>query len=49
MVLVNELCLIFHRIGLSTLDVLEAAGTKWNFHPYRPGLVSGTCIGVDPY
>ena len=47
--LVNELCLIFHRIGISTLDVLEAAGTKWNFHAYRPGLVGGHCIGVDPY
>lgn len=47
--LVNELCLIFHRIGLNTQDVLAAAGTKWNFHPYRPGLVGGHCIGVDPY
>ncbi len=47
--LVNELSLIFHRVGLNTLEVLEAAGTKWNFHPYRPGLVGGHCIGVDPY
>ena len=47
--LVNELCLIFHRIGIDTLDVLKAAGTKWNFLPFRPGLVGGHCIGVDPY
>jgi len=47
--LVNELSLIFHRIGIDTLDVLEAAGTKWNFLPFRPGLVGGHCIGVDPY
>ena len=47
--LVNELALIFHRIGIDTLDVLEAAGTKWNFLPFRPGLVGGHCIGVDPY
>lgn len=47
--LVNELSLIFSRMGIHTLDVLEAAGTKWNFHPYRPGLVGGHCIGVDPY
>jgi len=47
--LVNELSLIFHRLGLNTIDVLEAAGTKWNFHAYRPGLVGGHCIGVDPY
>ena len=47
--LVNELCLIFHRIGLNTLEVLEAAGTKWNFDSYRPGMVGGHCIGVDPY
>ena len=46
--LVNELALIFHRIGIDTLDVLEAAGTKWNFLPFRPGLVGGHCIGVDP-
>jgi UDP-N-acetyl-D-galactosamine dehydrogenase len=47
--LVNELSMIFHRIGLDTLDVLTAAGTKWNFLPFRPGLVGGHCIGVDPY
>ena len=47
--LVNELALIFHRLGLDTLEVLEAAGTKWNFLPFRPGLVGGHCIGVDPY
>src|SRR6185295_2176491 len=47
--LVNELALIFQRMGLDTLDVLEAAGTKWNFLPFRPGLVGGHCIGVDPY
>ncbi|HBF34694.1 TPA: nucleotide sugar dehydrogenase [Candidatus Sumerlaeota bacterium] len=47
--LVNELSLIFDRIGIDTLDVLEAAGTKWNFLPFRPGLVGGHCIGVDPY
>lgn len=47
--LVNELSLIFHRIGIDTLDVLNAAGTKWNFLPFRPGLVGGHCIGVDPY
>ena len=47
--LVNELSLIFHRIGIDTLDVLKAAGTKWNFLPFRPGLVGGHCIGVDPY
>jgi UDP-N-acetyl-D-galactosamine dehydrogenase len=47
--LVNELALIFHRLGLDTLDVLAAAGTKWNFLPFRPGLVGGHCIGVDPY
>ena len=47
--LVNELSLIFHRIGIETLDVLKAAGTKWNFLPFRPGLVGGHCIGVDPY
>ena len=46
---VNELSLIFDRIGIDTLEVLEAAGTKWNFLPYRPGLVGGHCIGVDPY
>jgi UDP-N-acetyl-D-galactosamine dehydrogenase len=47
--LVNELALIFQRLGIDTLDVLEAAGTKWNFLPFRPGLVGGHCIGVDPY
>ncbi len=46
---VNELALIFDRLGIDTLDVLEAAGTKWNFLPFRPGLVGGHCIGVDPY
>jgi UDP-N-acetyl-D-galactosamine dehydrogenase len=45
----NELALIFHKIGIDTLEVLEAAGTKWNFLPFRPGLVGGHCIGVDPY
>ncbi|MEH6646479.1 nucleotide sugar dehydrogenase [Sulfitobacter sp.] len=47
--LVNEFALIFERLGLDTLEVLEAAGTKWNFLPFRPGLVGGHCIGVDPY
>ncbi|HVI59234.1 MAG TPA: nucleotide sugar dehydrogenase [Luteimonas sp.] len=47
--LVNELSLIFHRLGIDTHEVLEAAGTKWNFLPFRPGLVGGHCIGVDPY
>jgi UDP-N-acetyl-D-glucosamine/UDP-N-acetyl-D-galactosamine dehydrogenase len=46
---VNELALIFDRIGIDTHEVLEAAGTKWNFLPFRPGLVGGHCIGVDPY
>lgn len=46
---VNELSLIFERLGLDTIDVLEASGTKWNFLPFRPGLVGGHCIGVDPY
>ena len=46
--LMNELALIFHRIGIDTTEVLEAAGTKWNFLPFRPGLVGGHCIGVDP-
>jgi len=45
----NELSLIFHRLEIDTLEVLEAAGTKWNFLPFRPGLVGGHCIGVDPY
>src|SRR5580692_10864373 len=47
--LMNELALIFDRMGIRTQDVLEAAGTKWNFLPFRPGLVGGHCIGVDPY
>lgn len=47
--LMNELALIFEKIGLDTQEVLEAAGTKWNFMPFRPGLVGGHCIGVDPY
>jgi UDP-N-acetyl-D-galactosamine dehydrogenase len=47
--LVNELALIFHRLGIDTSEVLAAAATKWNFMPFRPGLVGGHCIGVDPY
>lgn len=47
--LVNELALVFDRLGIDTGDVLQAAGTKWNFLPFRPGLVGGHCIGVDPY
>ena len=47
--LVNELAIIFNKIGIDTAEVLEAAGTKWNFLPFRPGLVGGHCIGVDPY
>jgi UDP-N-acetyl-D-galactosamine dehydrogenase len=47
--LINELALLFHRLGIDTLEVLEAAGSKWNFLPFRPGLVGGHCIGVDPY
>jgi UDP-N-acetyl-D-galactosamine dehydrogenase len=47
--LVNEFALIFGKLGLDTIEVLEAAGTKWNFLPFRPGLVGGHCIGVDPY
>lgn len=47
--LINELSVIFARLGIDTLDVLEAAGSKWNFLPFRPGLVGGHCIGVDPY
>ena len=47
--LVNELAIIFSKLGIDTLDVLEAAGSKWNFLPFRPGLVGGHCIGVDPY
>src|SRR5258706_2383389 len=46
---VNELALIFQRVGIDTHEVLEAAGTKWNFLPFKPGLVGGHCIGVDPY
>jgi UDP-N-acetyl-D-galactosamine dehydrogenase len=46
---VNELAIIFHRLGLDTTEVLEIAGSKWNFLPFRPGLVGGHCIGVDPY
>jgi UDP-N-acetyl-D-galactosamine dehydrogenase len=45
----NELAIIFDRLGISTREVLRAAGTKWNFLPFRPGLVGGHCIGVDPY
>jgi len=45
----NELALIFHKLGIDTMEVLEAAGTKWNFLPFRPGLVGGHCIGVAPY
>ena len=47
--LINELAMLFKELGLETLEVLEAAGTKWNFLPFRPGLVGGHCIGVDPY
>ena len=47
--LINEFALIFHRLGIDTQDVLAAAGTKWNFLPFQPGLVGGHCIGVDPY
>lgn len=47
--LMNELAIIFDRMGINTLEVLQAAGTKWNFLPFRPGLVGGHCIGVDPY
>src|SRR5690625_2209254 len=46
---VNELAKIFNRLDIDTLEVLEAAGSKWNFLPFRPGLVGGHCIGVDPY
>jgi UDP-N-acetyl-D-glucosamine/UDP-N-acetyl-D-galactosamine dehydrogenase len=46
---VNELSIIFERMGIDTIEVLEAAGSKWNFIPYRPGMVGGHCIGVDPY
>jgi UDP-N-acetyl-D-galactosamine dehydrogenase len=47
--LMNELAILFDRIGIDTMEVLQAAGTKWNFLPFRPGLVGGHCIGVDPY
>jgi UDP-N-acetyl-D-galactosamine dehydrogenase len=47
--LVNDLAILFNKLGIDTLEVLEAAGTKWNFFPFRPGLVGGHCIGVDPY
>jgi UDP-N-acetyl-D-galactosamine dehydrogenase len=47
--LINELAMIFNRLGIDTEEVLQAAGTKWNFLPFRPGLVGGHCIGVDPY
>jgi UDP-N-acetyl-D-galactosamine dehydrogenase len=47
--LMNELAIIFHRLGIDTGEVLRAAGTKWNFLPFQPGLVGGHCIGVDPY
>ncbi len=47
--LINELAMLFRKIGLDTGDVLEAAGTKWNFHKYKPGLVGGHCIGIDPF
>jgi UDP-N-acetyl-D-glucosamine/UDP-N-acetyl-D-galactosamine dehydrogenase len=47
--LINELALIFHRLGIDTEEVLNAAGSKWNFLPFKPGLVGGHCIGVDPY
>jgi len=47
--LVNDLAILFDKLGIDTLEVLEAAGTKWNFLPFRPGLVGGHCIGVDPY
>ncbi len=47
--LINELSIIFNRVGINTFEVLEAAGTKWNFLKFTPGLVGGHCIGVDPY
>ncbi len=47
--LINELAILFNKLGLNTLEILEAAGSKWNFLPFRPGLVGGHCIGVDPY
>ena len=45
----NELSMIFKKLNIDTLDVIEAASTKWNFMPFKPGLVGGHCIGVDPY
>jgi UDP-N-acetyl-D-mannosaminuronate dehydrogenase len=45
----NELSLIFRKMGINTKDVINAASTKWNFHRYTPGMVGGHCIGVDPY
>ena len=47
--LVNELAVLFDQLSINTRDVLDAAGSKWNFLPFRPGLVGGHCIGVDPY
>ena len=47
--MVNELALIFDKLNINSKEVLEAAGTKWNFLPFKPGLVGGHCIGVDPY
>ena len=47
--LMNELSMIFKKLNIDTLDVIEAASTKWNFMPFKPGLVGGHCIGVDPY
>lgn len=47
--LINELAIIFNKLSIDTEDVLQAAGAKWNFLPFRPGLVGGHCIGVDPY
>jgi len=47
--LINELAIIFNRLNIDTMEVLEAAGTKWNFLPFQPGMVGGHCIGVDPY
>jgi UDP-N-acetyl-D-galactosamine dehydrogenase len=47
--LINELAMLFNRLGIDTQEVLEAAGTKWNFLPFRPGLVGGHCISIDPY
>src|SRR5699024_2265215 len=46
--LINDLAVLFNKLGINTLDVLQAAGTKWSFLPFRPGLVGGQCIGVDP-